>query len=487
MATPTIRAVVGKTWADHLSGRSVTIDDAQVGDTLLVFTFCDYGDADAPSGTWTAGASAGSGSGSSADAYSVIGGVETAGEQTISLPGDNESETAIVVYLLSGVDSLDGQQAIRGNNTTQAAPSVSPAGGDDLLICVWVTGMFSGGVSYSGIPPSMTQDVSPTDGSYITALACHETLASAGDTGTRTVTSSDVDTGWAAITTAVKGSGGGPTPVDATLTAEMAEAGGSAYTATLTGAVHIDATLAGELAAGSATAHTAALTGTVHLNGTFNAETATTTPAAHAAQLAGTVHIPATFTAQTAAADAHTHPATLTGTQHVDTTLAGELATTTVTAHAATLTGTTYVAGTLNAETATATPGAYPAALTGTVHVNGALAAKTAAATAVAYAAEFDTPNAVAYPATFLATANVAMPTTAATATAHPAVMTGTTGPPVERDITILAVGSPDTHWSTTEPTRKTTLSAGEPRSHWATTPPESRWTVTEPTRRNPA
>ncbi|MGH3095113.1 MAG: hypothetical protein ACRDMV_03835 [Streptosporangiales bacterium] len=414
MGTPVIRGVAADAWSAHTSGRSVTLPaSTQAGDVVLAFPSCDYGgsgDASLAGSGWQLIVASSGGANAFESAYRLD--VTSGGSQDVTLSSDSSSETALSCLVLDGstVDSVDASAATEGsdNGKTQTALSVTATGSDDLLICGYVYGDGRSGSGYT--PPSgMTQDTQPTDGQYVTQLVCHEALTASGATGTRTATaggSSQYSAGWCAISVAVKGAGTGST--NATLSAGTAAATASASAAMLAGTVHVDGMLAAQVAAGAATALSASLTGATHIDAMFAAGLASATSSAYPAALAGTVHLNATLAAGLATASATAHLAALTGGSHLPGTLTAATATTTAAAHEATLTGETRISGSLDAATATASGTAYPAV--------------------------FDTPNAVAYPAMFTATANAEMATATGTATAHPAALTGTSagGPSYE-------------------------------------------------------
>lgn len=329
MTTPAVREVVAAAWAAGTSGRSVTTGAATAaGDLLLAFVAVDYfnsgsNDVAAPSGTWATVAATTITSGKTAVAcYSQT--VTTAGAQTVTIDnagdGVSDSETALVVYVLSDA-SVEGSATARSGSeqTSQPAASVTTTGPDDLLIAAWAAGTYQGGNSYTAAPAGMTQDYTGGDpGTYLAALACHEDLTTTGATGTRTATYSpgaSTSTGWAAVTAAVKSAGGAPaieeltgtvtlgTAVSATAATPAASVPG--LSGTVSSGTAINAALAAPAASvaelsGSLTA-TTAVTGTLTvgeagipgLAGSIDLATAATglltTPSAGLADLAGTV------------------------------------------------------------------------------------------------------------------------------------------------------------------------------------------------------
>lgn len=200
-AADAILTTASGVWDASDAARSVATDSSPaVGDVLLAVWYVDFSnaaDAEAPTGTWELIADAGSESNSRVAFYKSV--VTTAGVQTVTLSGSNDSETAMVVYVLDPAFSfVDAVGTATGTGTSQAAPSVVTSNDDELLICAWATGNF-GSENYTAVPGGMTQDYLLRDsGTFLAALAMHSVVATAGATGAQTATAASPQFDWAA-------------------------------------------------------------------------------------------------------------------------------------------------------------------------------------------------------------------------------------------------------------------------------------------------
>lgn len=119
--------------------------------------------------------------------------VTTAGAVTVvGDTANKDEEKALVVYVISGADTttpIDVSTAISTvtTSTTPAAPSVSPTGATDLLICHFQSDGTTGGASGTA-PGSMSNAYSQSEGGLATAFGASQILSASGATGTRTWT-----------------------------------------------------------------------------------------------------------------------------------------------------------------------------------------------------------------------------------------------------------------------------------------------------------
>lgn len=209
MATPTVREVV----TAHNSGADATATTGagtQAGDVLLaihVEDFLTLADMTAPTGTagtWTEQTSVDLGTNNThMKIWSRT--VSSGGAQTVTVASHSGDEVLLHVYVLAGVNTVnDGTASGSGTVTTNSmvAPSVSPTGSDDLLICAWA----SGGSDLTAVtaPAGMTGTGPTTD--FVTLYSAYQALAASGATGTRATSSTLPDTRpYCALSIAVKG------------------------------------------------------------------------------------------------------------------------------------------------------------------------------------------------------------------------------------------------------------------------------------------
>jgi hypothetical protein len=133
--------------------------------------------------------------------------VTAGGAQTVTVPRNQDAAQHAGLYVLTDVHAtgpVDGAAGASGaNSTSLVAPSVSPVGDDDLLLCAFMTaaGNFA---STNLTPPSgMTEDVE-LDPTYSTSSYNRQTLAASGATGTRTAVAA-VAHPWVAVSIAIRG------------------------------------------------------------------------------------------------------------------------------------------------------------------------------------------------------------------------------------------------------------------------------------------
>jgi hypothetical protein len=138
----------------------------------------------------------------------------TGGETSGTWAIDISVNSAWACVLLRGVDTTtafedNAGQASTTSTTSNTAPSVTPVGQNDLLVCVWANRR-AGATSYTP-PASMTEqaDVSTATGTADPAVAvATEQLSASGATGTRTATQSASTNNHVAQSVAVKPAAG---------------------------------------------------------------------------------------------------------------------------------------------------------------------------------------------------------------------------------------------------------------------------------------
>lgn len=211
MTTPTVRELVSAA----NSGGSATVTTGAgtaVNDYLVVFYGCDFynlSDMGSPSGTagsWTLEGTADAGANiAHMKLYTRL--VTASGAQTVTVPAVIDSEVYQHCYVVAGAGTVNDGVAGNFSATTSAspvAPSVAPAGSDDLLLCSWQT---AGGAStnFTAAPPGMTNLIEVDDiFGFATLATAREVLAAAGATGTRTASTSDARA-YASMSIAIRG------------------------------------------------------------------------------------------------------------------------------------------------------------------------------------------------------------------------------------------------------------------------------------------
>lgn len=210
MSTPTVREVV----TAHNSGADATATTGagtQVGDVLVAIhceDFVTLADMTAPTGTagtWTEQASVDLGD-NNTHMKIWTRSVSSGGAQTVTVASHSGDEVLLHVYVLSGVNTIPDGTPASGTGTvttnSMVAPSVSPTGSDDLLICAWA----SGGSDLTAVtaPAGMTGTGPTTD--FVTLYSAYQALAASGATGTRATSATLPDTRpYCALSIAVKG------------------------------------------------------------------------------------------------------------------------------------------------------------------------------------------------------------------------------------------------------------------------------------------
>lgn len=192
------------------AGTSFTVpvpSGTAAGDLLVAFTTCpssNYTDMTSNEFTQT-GADASTANGAASRVW-----LRTAGgsEPANFTFGRTSGQSALgEIVALVGADTANPvDAALTWNtgaaNTSQAAPSVSPANTGSMLVCGWESGEL-GSPSYT-VPGSMTEQADQPNGNFVQALAT-ELLSASGATGTRTATASGTALlGWNAFSIAIK-------------------------------------------------------------------------------------------------------------------------------------------------------------------------------------------------------------------------------------------------------------------------------------------
>lgn len=209
MATPTVREVV----QNSVSGGVVTVTTGagtQVNDLLVCIHGCDFGTLagmttpTGTSGTWTERTSADLGA-STIHMKIWTRTVSAGGAQTVTVSDQGFGEENFqFTYVLAGVSAVDGAAGTTsGTGTSAAAPSVSPAGSDDLLICSWLP---ANNVVNFTAPGGMTNLLEEEAAGFVTLGTAREVLAASGATGTRTATASVSCSGFCGVSIALQGS-----------------------------------------------------------------------------------------------------------------------------------------------------------------------------------------------------------------------------------------------------------------------------------------
>lgn len=213
MATPTVREVV----QNSASGAGVTVTTGagtQVGDYLVCIHGCDYGTLagmTTPTGTsgiWTTQASADLGA-NTIHTKLWTRSVTVAGAQTVTVPDQGFGEENFqFTYVVAGVSTPDGAAGITdGAGVSATAPSVSPTGTDDLLLCAWFSA--SNVVTYTA-PAGMTNLLEEETAGFSTLGTARQVLSASGATGTRVATSAPACAGFTGVSLALKGAGTSP-------------------------------------------------------------------------------------------------------------------------------------------------------------------------------------------------------------------------------------------------------------------------------------
>lgn len=220
VTTPTWRGTpVAPAAATGASMSINTPSDSAVGDLAVLIHGYDYNtlaDMSAPTGTavstWTLRATADTGT--NRMHFKVwTGPVTAAGVQTVIANSSTTNASHMpVLYIINGTSltlTVDGAAGANGAaSTSHVAPSVSPVGADDLLVCAaGHSPDFSG--NYTA-PTGMTKQTEVDAGAFSTVATFTQTLAASGATGTRTATYSLTEE-WAAISIAIRGEAGGTT------------------------------------------------------------------------------------------------------------------------------------------------------------------------------------------------------------------------------------------------------------------------------------
>ncbi len=210
MTTPTVRELVHNS-ASGSNLSVVTGSGTQVGDWLVAFHGEDWVDATTmggltgTSGTWTQrGTTADLGTNNS-HLKCWTRQVAAGGAQTVTATSHSSDEVFLHVYVLTGVNTIaDAVASATGSisSLTAAAPSVSPTGVDDLLLCCWMSG---GGADMTGIsaPSGMTNLT--TDTNFVSFFSARQALSASGSTGVRNATASPNTRTFCAMSLAVKG------------------------------------------------------------------------------------------------------------------------------------------------------------------------------------------------------------------------------------------------------------------------------------------
>lgn len=110
----------------------------------------------------------------------------------LALTGIEDSSLAAMIATAEAIESASG--------STQAAPSISPAGAGCLMLCGFHCFLSSGTPAYSVPPAGMTTqwNLTADASTNLATLVATQVLASSGATGTRPVTTSPGATNWLA-------------------------------------------------------------------------------------------------------------------------------------------------------------------------------------------------------------------------------------------------------------------------------------------------
>jgi hypothetical protein len=282
---PTVREYLDNS-TDGPSFNLITGSSTAVDDVLVVFHAADAGAASAmttptgTAGTWTQVELADLGTGNT-HLKLWTRPVTAGGAQTVTIPS-NTGDNGAMLYVIAGADPaspIDGSANTTGTaSTSHIAASVSPASTAALLLATVASEVLTSS-SYSAVSGGMTnlteEDVSAL-GVFFTLGTARQNLSASGATGTRTFTYG-ASKAFAAITVAIKPSGGGTT---------LAIAGIAASTTSATGAV--TAVLAFSGAAATTTSATAALTATLVFAGVAASTTSATGDLTRVTPIVGT-------------------------------------------------------------------------------------------------------------------------------------------------------------------------------------------------------
>jgi hypothetical protein len=215
VATPTVREVLS---GSQSGTGTITINTGagtSIGDVLVCFyganfyTVGDMGTPSGTSGTWTLQATGDQGS-NEAHLKLFTRTVTAGGSQTVTVPPAIDCETFAIVYVIAGASSeQDGAAGNQGAaSTSHIAPSVSPVGSDDLLLCGAQAGPATT-VTFT-YPGSMTNGLTENAAGSAGMGSARQNLSSSGATGTRTFTCSASRTFATASIALAGGSSGTP-------------------------------------------------------------------------------------------------------------------------------------------------------------------------------------------------------------------------------------------------------------------------------------
>lgn len=254
VTTPSVREEIHNSVSGGTSVTCTTGAGTAVGDVLYCFHACDWGTLAAmttptgTAGTWTPETSADIGTNAiHQKLWSRT--VTVGGVQTVTVPGQGLSEENYAhVYVVSGVGTInDGANGTTsGTGTSATAPSVSPTGSNNLLLCTWHS---SSSVVNFTAPGGMTNLVEEETAGFTTYATARQVLSASGATGTRVATSSVSQTTYTGLSIAIKGVASGGTSINVAETGSssealslvaatpLADAGSSAETLTATIAV----------------------------------------------------------------------------------------------------------------------------------------------------------------------------------------------------------------------------------------------------------
>ncbi len=193
MATPTVREVVSAS----ASGTSATVNTGAgtaIGDILVCFygsnyyTLAGMGSPSGTAGTWNLETTGDQGA-LEAHVKCFTRTVTASGAQTVTVPANIDAEVFQITYVIASANAVDGAAGSQGaSSTSHIAPSVSPTGADDLLLCTCQSGP-SSVASYTP-PGSMTNGISENAAGGGGIGSARQILASSGATGSRTFTCS---------------------------------------------------------------------------------------------------------------------------------------------------------------------------------------------------------------------------------------------------------------------------------------------------------
>ncbi len=213
-ATPVVREVVQASAA----GSDVTVTTGagtQVDDVLYCIHGCDFGTVagmttpTGTAGTWAEETSADLGTNSiHMKVWSRT--VTSGGAQTVTVPHQGLGEENFqFCYVVTGVGVVnDGAAgATSGSGTAATAPSVSPTGSDDLLLCAWLS---ANNVVNFTAPGGMTNLLEEETAGAVTLATARQVLSASGATGTRVATANITCSGFTGVSIAVKGAATGP-------------------------------------------------------------------------------------------------------------------------------------------------------------------------------------------------------------------------------------------------------------------------------------